>query len=289
MNVNAYKTPQKFLDATERLLEQKEIENNLILGVCNGFADKTKEYQDCVFMNCIDDEQIQVTSIKTIPKAIIAGTTRNVQHIKALADYYLDHEIDLTGIIGESFYASSFSEFYGKNIADEATLIIHKLTTVNKLPLKSGMLVTATDEDTDLITEWTMKFEEDAQTFPQKPRGQILLSTRNMIASGNIFKWIDQGEIVCMAGIVRKTKNVGIVGLVYTPDRWRAQGYATSCVQKLTEYILQNGFKYCSLFTDASNPTPNNIYKKIGYIPIAEFKDIKFELIRNQNQALPKQ
>jgi len=277
MNINAYKTPQQFLDDTELILEQKEIENNLILGICNGIADKTAEFKDSVFINCFDDQQIQATSIKTISKAIVAGTTSNAAHIKALADYYLDRQIDLTGIIGESFYASSFSKFYGKNQVDEATLIIHQLTSVNDLPLKSGNLVIANEDDIELVTDWTIKFEEDAQTFPQKPRGQILLSTRNMIASGRIFKWVDQDEIVSIAAIVRKTKNAGIVGLVYTPDQWRSRGYATSCVQKLSEYILQNGLKYCALFTDASNPTPNNIYRKIGYVPITEFKDIKFE------------
>ena len=97
------------------------------------------------------------------------------------------------------------------------------------------------------------------------------------IGLGTIFKWIDNNEIVSIAAIVRKTKNAGIVGLVYTPGKFRGRGYATSCVQKISELILSNGYSYCGLFTDKSNPTSNYIYKKIGYLPTIEFSDIEYE------------
>ena len=79
-----------------------------------------------------------------------------------------------------------------------------------------------------------------------------------------------------MAAMIRKTKRFGIVSLVYTPDKLRGNGYATSCVQKLSEHLLQSGFKSCGLFTDKANPTSNSIYKKIGYVPITEFSDIDY-------------
>jgi uncharacterized protein len=82
--------------------------------------------------------------------------------------------------------------------------------------------------------------------------------------------------MVAVAAINRKTKNAGIIGLVYTPIEYRRKGYATSHVRKLSEYILQKGFTYCGLFTDKANPTSNHIYKKIGYEPITEFVDIGY-------------
>ena len=91
----SYKTPQGFLDSTAEILEERELENNLILGVCNGFADKTKVHDGCVFINAVADNHIQASSIKTISKAIITGTTKDIRHIKSLADYYIDHGQEL--------------------------------------------------------------------------------------------------------------------------------------------------------------------------------------------------
>ena len=275
--VTSYNTPKEFLGDSEKILEQRALENNLILGICNGFADKSKVYDGCVFINAFANNQIQASSIKTISKAIVSGTTQDIHHIKSLADYYLDKGIHLSGAIGESFYSIEFSKFYGKGQVGARTLIVHKLVSVNSLPIAPGNLVPAILNDIDLLTDWIINFEEDTQTFPKQSRAQILKSTQARVELGDFFKWIDNNEIVSIAAIVRKTKKAGIVGLVYTPAKLRGRGYATSCVQKLSEYILSSGYRYCGLFTDKSNPTSNHIYKKIGYLPLSEFTDIEYE------------
>ena len=104
----SYNTPQAFLDATESVLEQKELENNLMLGICYGFEDKMKVYDQCVFINSIEADQIQASSIKTIAKVIVTGSTKNTAQIRPLADYYLDQGIEVYGAIGETFYATEF-------------------------------------------------------------------------------------------------------------------------------------------------------------------------------------
>jgi predicted GNAT family acetyltransferase len=275
--ITKYKTPQDFLNETESLLEERELENNLILGVCNGFTDKTLENETCVFINSIDKNKIQATSIKTISKALIAGTTRNLEHVKPLADFYICNNIGLTGVVGESFYAEAFENFYDKKKISEKKLIVHQLTSIKEQTCATGNLKIANHNDIELLAEWTLNFEEDAEISPMQTKEQILKSTQARVKQGNIFKWVDKDEIVSISAIVRTTKNIGIVGLVYTPDKYRGRGYATTCVQKLSKHILQTGFKSCGLFTDKSNLTSNNIYKRIGYIPIAEFSDLEFE------------
>jgi predicted GNAT family acetyltransferase len=274
--INKYKTPQLFLDDTEHFLEKRELENNLILGLCNGFTDKTKVQEGCVFINATDGDKIVAASIKTAAKAIIAGETNNNTYIKELADYYLENNIDLKGVFGEDFYVNAFSDFYGKQPYVDMTLIVHQLTTVNKLPAAAGKFEMADGNDVDLVARWALTFEDEKSPAVRNSKEQVLKITQAKIALGNIFKWTDKGNIVCIAAINRKTKNAGIIGLVYTPDEYRGNGYATSHVQKLSEYILQNGFKYCGLFTDKANPTSNSIYKKIGYKPITEFMDIGY-------------
>lgn len=277
ITIKSYKTPQSFLDDTEELLEQRELENNLILGLCNGFEDKSKEYERCTFISALEDDEIKAMSIKTMAKAIVSGNTNNKLHLKALVAYYQENNIELSGVVGEAFYAQTFAEFNLKRIISTKTMIAHQLTKVNDVPISTGVFEQATSNDIELVTDWSLNFQEDAQLLPKQSREQLLKSVTTRISLGNIFKWVDNNEVVSIAAIVRKTKNVGFIGFVYTPNNQRGKGYATSCVKKLSEHILNDGFKYCGLFTDKSNPTSNHIYKKIGYEIITEFSDIEFE------------
>ena len=274
--IRAYKTPDEFLKETGKLLERREVENNLILGICNDLADPAKEHKDFVFINSLDEHGIQATSIKTIHNAVVSGVTQDPGHIKNLADYYLDNEIDLPGVVGESFYSKEFSRFYGKEEVRDISMLVHKLTSVNDLQIAEGRLESAVENDIEQITQWSMNFERDAKSFPVKNREQARKETKRKIASRRIYKWVIDGKMVSIAAIVRRTRHSGIVGLVYTPDELRGRGYATSCVKNLSEHILQIGAKYCGLFTDKANPTSNRIYRSIGYLPVAEFTAIEY-------------
>jgi predicted GNAT family acetyltransferase len=45
-------------------------------------------------------------------------------------------------------------------------------------------------------------------------------------------------------------------------------GYAFSLLYVVTEGILKNRFKKCGLLSDATNPSSNRIFIKVGYKPI---------------------
>lgn len=271
-----YRTPQQFLDASEPFLEKRELENNLILGLCNGFTNKNKVQDGCVFINAFEGKEIKASSIKTAAKAIITAETNDPVYIQELAGHYQKNNIELKGVFGEEPFTSDFSHFYGKQPFVDMALIVHQLTKVNQLPLAAGKFEQAGENDVELIARWSMTFEAEKKPEVRKTMEQLVEITQAKIATGDIFKWTHSENVVSIAAINRKTKNTGIVGLVYTPEEYRRKGYASSHVQKLSEHILQKGFKYCGLFTDKANPISNHIYYKLGYEPIAEFVDIGF-------------
>ncbi len=273
--IASYNTPQKYLDATLSYLEERELENNLIIGLCNGYEDKKKKQDGCVFINAIENGEIVATSIKTTTRAIVSCTRGNLEYIRLLADYYKMNKIEIRSVFGEQECAFEFSKCYGNEKPDTRGVIVHQLETLNELSLLAGELKLCDLNDLELITDWMMIFEQEAGGFSQPNRKQMYESTKARIKSGNFFKLIDNEEVVSMAALIRKTKNIGIIGFVYTPHDLRGRGYATTCVWKLSEQILNTGFKYCGLFTDASNPTSNKIYRNIGYLPVAEFNEIK--------------
>ena len=95
------------------------------------------------------------------------------------------------------------------------------------------------------------------------------------INESSIFIWDHDGP-VSMAKKARPTKNGIVVNLVYTPHDQQRKGYATTCVAHLSQHLLNEGYKYCSLYTDLANPTSNSIYMKIGYEPVADSIVYKF-------------
>jgi predicted GNAT family acetyltransferase len=38
------------------------------------------------------------------------------------------------------------------------------------------------------------------------------------------------------------------------------------------------GWAFCTLFTDLGNPTSNKIYQQIGYRPVCDFTEIRFAI-----------
>jgi len=40
---------------------------------------------------------------------------------------------------------------------------------------------------------------------------------------------------------------------------------------------LDEGWQFCTLFTDLANPTSNSIYQKMGYVPVGDFNEYYFD------------
>lgn len=272
-----YPTPQAYLDATENWLLERELDNNLILGLCYAFADKNAPVADAHFLNVFRDGVIEATSIKTWHKIIITGYTENADAVRMILEYYLAQQVTLNGVFGTCFHAETFARLSGKKITQTIGMLVHELQTVSTVTLPEGRLEMATAADLGLLVQWSMNFEVDVQSYPLKTREELTPYVLRRINDGHFFKWMVADEPVCMAAIVRKTKNTGIVGLVYTPDQLRGRGYATGCVHALSTYMLANGCCSCGLFTDAGNPVSNGIYYKIGYRPGMVYTDVTFD------------
>lgn len=232
---------------------------------------------DCYFLSVFDGNEFKATAIKTLPKAFLSGVTKNIEDLKMLADYFTDNKIKVAGVVGETAFANAFTSYLQKNKISDRKLLVHKLTKVNNNALADGEFKPARMEALDYLAEWANQFQHDANAFPKKTKTEIRSNIKNLISKGHLFNWFNgRNELVSMAGLIRSTSNIGIVGLVYTPKHFRGKGYAKSCVQKLSEHILNNGNKYCGLFTESSNPTSNKIYKEVGYEVSIEFSDIVF-------------
>jgi len=122
-----------------------------------------------------------------------------------------------------------------------------------------------------LVAEWGAAFARDTGT----PIGDPLTFLERLIRDGSLYLWSD-GEPRSMAAAVGTTPNGIRVGYVYTPPSFRGLGYATATVASLSQSLLNDGRRFCFLYTDLANPISNAIYQRVGYRPVSDVVDVNF-------------
>ncbi|WBB58386.1 GNAT family N-acetyltransferase [Streptomyces sp. WMMC500] len=73
------------------------------------------------------------------------------------------------------------------------------------------------------------------------------------------------GTPVSMAGVNPPVAGLAQVDPVYTPAAHRGHGYAAAVTAAVTRATLAAGATEAALFTDATNPTSNALYQRLGY------------------------
>ena len=179
---------------------------------------------------------------------------------------------EIPGVVGDKKLADVFAGRWcgrhGLKVTNTMAERAFKLTKVNDVPMATGNLRAAAEADKDLVKNWSHGFQIDC--FGENSKVPEADFSRR-IPEGNVFLWDLDSRPASMAVRVRATENGTSVGGVYTPPELRGKGYATSCVAELSRLILRSGKLFCTLYTDLANPTSNSIYKKIGYVEIADF------------------
>ena len=92
-----------------------------------------------------------------------------------------------------------------------------------------------------------------------------------------MYLWEDSQRPVSIAGFGSPTPHGVRIGPVYTPPDLRGRGYASSLVAKTSQRLLDAGRQFCFLFTDLANPISNHIYQEIGYEPVCDVAEYRFQ------------
>ena len=143
-----------------------------------------------------------------------------------------------------------------------------------------GRLVSATEDDADLATEWFGAFMADADEQAGRVRGSSAHDAPDRdgmlarIRSGMLWFWLDaSGRRVHVTGTNPPAAGVARIGPVYTPPEQRGRGWASSAVFEVSRQIQAAGARVC-LFTDQANPTSNAIYAALGYRPVVDMANL---------------
>ncbi|HEV8452511.1 MAG TPA: GNAT family N-acetyltransferase [Gaiellales bacterium] len=169
-------------------------------------------------------------------------------------------------------FAQAWSDVAGARVAVHRDMHAFELRVVRPPATPPGAFRAATAADTDLLERWTFAFAGDIgeAISPREASGTVA----RLLPHGDLAVWECDGGVVSMAAVVRRTPWSSSVAYVYTPPPLRGRGFARAVVAELSQRELDAGKSWCSLFTDAANPTSNHIYTEIGYEPRCDFRHL---------------
>ena len=178
-------------------------------------------------------------------------------------------------------FASIWCSRQGGSFREGMRQRVHELRQVEHPVYPLGEFRRADIKDVELVRSWAYGFHDEC--FDDQMHQQTVSAVENIVKKGELFFWVD-GAPRSMAGMIRPTPNGKAVSYVFTPKKDRSKGYASAVVARVSQRILDSGKKFCTLYTDLSNPASNSIYRKIGYRGVADVMDIFFESNINNNE-----
>ena len=209
MNLAVYRSAGAFLRETQNVLEEREAENNLMLGLCLKMVQSSEEIERVpYFATVMQNDDLLVAAIMTPPHQLIiySDTNVRVEAFKLLAADLLAKGSSVPGVIGRSVVANEFAKVWEEAADRSATHAlrhrIYKLSDVNQAQTPSGSFSPATRDDLTLLVQWTLAFHHEA--LPNDPLSDVQGATKNRIDHKHIFIWEDAGP-VSMAARSRPT------------------------------------------------------------------------------------
>lgn len=273
-------TVESFLNNAGPMLYQNEATNGLMLGLCEAILVEAPAVPP-VLIRVVENGKTVSAALQTHKNNLIV-TYANPEILKELANFLKTNAVDFPGVVGPAweseYFALYWSTLTNKNYKLAMGQKIYKIEKVDFLQNTNGEFRLATRKDLNLVHDWVWGFViECLPEIERKDKEFWLSSVEKSINRQRTYLWVKDNAPVSMAQAIRPTKNGISVAGVFTPHDQRGNGYASAVVAHLSQKMLDNGKKFCMLYTDLNNPTSNKIYQKIGYKEVVDSKYFLFD------------
>jgi RimJ/RimL family protein N-acetyltransferase len=277
MRIRRFPDATSFLDAAGAYLGAHEALHNLPIAIARHcVADPGRYPGPNLFATVEDAAGVAGIALRTPPHRLQVYVPSGAA-VLALAADLRESGDEMPGVHGPVPAVGEFATTWTAGGPLEprvaTNLRAFELSSVTPPHFPPGAMRVATPADTGFVAAAYREFHAETHAaaggLPPEEIG------RRALADGRAFVW-DDGGPVALAARTGSTPNGARVGAVWTPQPLRRRGYATALVAALSQHLLDGGRRFCFLFTDLANPTSNSIYPRIGYRPIADFRDVDF-------------
>lgn len=279
LSLTLYSDVTDFLKRATPFLTRREAASGLPLGFALMIERNPHQFQDCLLLTLAQDGQVIVAGVQIGVRPMVFEVDCacvSAEIIPYLAQQLAQRRAALGGIQTAKENARLFTQtwinYTGQTVAKRMAQKVMRIEQVITPQKVAGSLRQATYNDTPLVVDWANAFQLEALGEP----ADMQAYAERAVHDGAVYLWIVDGEVVSMARWQRPLLHGVTISLVYTPPAQRGNGYASACVAALSQLMLDTGWQFCTLFTDAANPTSNKIYQQIGYKVIEEQAQIVF-------------
>ncbi len=283
MKLKKYNDINLFWNDNQKLLEEKEWYNCLMIGNC---LEGIKNGMDNWFLATVENNNVvELIMLYRKPwKLIMYSPTNNYSDeiLKFTANEIYKYDKELLGVNAEKSVANTFAKYYC-NLA-KMKYKVHtplRILLLEKVIEKGNLLDNVTFReanmnDKEVLVKCIKDFTKDAlneEILDEQTEEKF----SNYLENGYYVLEKDK-KIVSSCCLTRKMKFGKCISAVYTPKEEREKGYAYNLVYRASKKQLDEGDKYCVLYTDDSNPISNHVYEKIGYKRMEDWENLDFEI-----------
>lgn len=280
LRLDRYARVDDFLAAAGIFLEEREAEHNLILGICSNLRRDPNAYGVPPYLAAVTrGEQVLGVAIRTPPYNLILSEMADRTPL-ALIAHDIAHE-PLPGVVGPPEGVAAFAERWsllnGGTWEIRMRERIFRLRRVVAPRPTDGVMRPAELGDRNVVIKWVIAFGREALSDSDEEGVADAVDGWLAGIGRRIFLWDHDGP-VSLVGAGGETPNGIRIGPVYTPPEIRGRGYASALTAAVSQAMLNEGRRFCFLYTDLANPTSNRIYERIGYERVCESAEIAFEV-----------
>lgn len=268
-----FSDPALFVERVQPFLLRREAEHCLILGLLDGLRAGEQWGDEPPLMASVENQAgVAAVTLMTPPHNLIISWTADGSTLDAIARELHAKSVAVPSVNSSTDLARKFalrwSELSGCRYRLQMAQRIYQLSRVTKEASAAGRLREPNQSDEALLREWRAAFSIDAEGMDADQAREA--AAKPLPKSRRLVLWEVEGTAVSMAGFAGPTPNGIRIAWVYTPPENRGKGFAGACVAALSQKLLDDGRKFCFLYTDLSNPISNHVYQKIGYEPVTD-------------------
>ncbi|MFB2771748.1 GNAT family N-acetyltransferase [Pelatocladus sp. BLCC-F211] len=277
MKLQQFEDVREFYDRVKDYLLIHEAMHNVQLALCHALIHNPERFDEKPYLAIVEaDGDIIAVVMKTKPRNLLLSKIQDFEAIEAIAQNLHSTQNLPPGVNGPTTEAKAFAENWhsltGQSYQLKMALRAFQIEQVQTISQANGHLRQATQSDREILIRWFEAFVIEALDSPPKHTERAV---DNHLQRGTAYIWEDITPVsmACCTGV---TPNGAGISMVYTPPEYRKKGYASACVADLSQILLNQGYKYCFLFTDLANSTTNHIYQLIGYQAVGDLHDYCF-------------
>lgn len=162
-------------------------------------------------------------------------------------------------VMGPSERIAAFTEAWGQGGADTTPSLLYRLGSL-KVPAVPG---TSRLVPGETIGDWWFEFIRHTRDVTPEDASEVVRNSLNQSAVHLL--WEVDGTPVSWAATTVPYAGVTRIGPVYTPPESRGHGYAAAATAAITQHALGRGVREVVLMTDAADPGPNRLYRRLGF------------------------